>query len=170
MENVKVKNKNYFSVLLNFIKKYWWHILISFGAVFLIGAISSIFTNPTSNWFLNLAKPEFYPPSQVFSVAWTIIYVLLSLGLTSVMVKGQFNEVKVLYIVNFALQILWNVFFFSLMSPFLSVIIMVVLIISAYLLLKKLYGISAFAFYTALPYFAWLIYAFLLNYSIYFLN
>lgn len=171
MEHVETKKENkVFKNVKDFSLKYWWQALVSFGAVFLVGAISGLFNNTNSNWYNNLAKPMFLPEGEVFGIVWTILYVLLAVSLTIVLMGNGDKKVLWLYGVNFALQIAWNIAFFTFNSLFLGVVIMVLLIISAYLLLKELYGTNKTAFYLVIPYFVWLIFAFILNYSFYFLN
>ncbi|MDD4211362.1 MAG: tryptophan-rich sensory protein, partial [Clostridia bacterium] len=67
-------------------------------------------------------------------------------------------------------NIVWSMVFFTFNNMFLGVVVLVLIIISAYFLVKELYLASKTSLYLALPYFIWLFYAFLLNYAIYFLN
>ena len=171
MENKLLKRQNmFFRNMINFIKKHYIHILISFFSVFLVAILGSLFTNPNSAWFNSLVLPSFYPPSILFSIVWSILYVLIGVGLYFVLQKGITKNQIILYAVNGFLNILWTLVFFRFNSLIFSVVILVVLIIFAYFLLKSLYETNKLSFYLTLPYFIWLFFAFLLNYSIYFLN
>jgi tryptophan-rich sensory protein len=123
-----------------------------------------------SSFIDGLAKSIFYPPSWLFGVMWSIIYTLIAVGVFILLNKSSFNKVKWLYIINGVLNILWLFTFFGLQSLFLSVIIFAVLIIFAYLLIAALKDINKTAYYLTLPYFIWLVFAFMLNYSLYMLN
>lgn len=168
--NAKEKNNSLINKIKVFFVNYWWQILVAVVSVILVASIGSLFIDADANWFVNLAKPEFYPPSWLFGVMWSIIYALIAVGLASVLIKGGNKKVYILYIINGVLQILWNIVFFGNGNLALGVIVLTFLVIVAYLLLKELYAINKFAFYFTLPYFVWLLFAFALNYGIYFLN
>ena len=40
-------------------------------------------------WYESLAKPGFTPPNWAFPVAWTVIYLLLSWGLSLSLIPGS---------------------------------------------------------------------------------
>jgi|LGVF01.1.fsa_nt_gb tryptophan-rich sensory protein len=171
MENLVVKKQNkYVYKLKKFLSEYWWQILASFGGVALVAVLGGLFLAPDANWFLNLAKPQFYPPDEIFLIIQTILYFLIAIGLVLVLKNNKGKKLIVLYIINGVLIILWNAVLFSLMSLFVGVIILAILVFFAYLLVKQLFETNRPAFYLMLPYFIWLIFTFLLNYSLYFLN
>ena len=166
-----VKNQNsILQKILNFIKKHYISIAISFFGVFIVALLGSLFVDSNSAWFNSLVLPSFYPPSILFSIVWSIIYILMAISLYFVLKKGISKNQIILYAVNGFLNILWTLVFFRFNSLIFSVIILVMLIIFAYFLLKSLYETNKVSFYLTLPYFIWLFFAFLLNYSIYFLN
>ena len=166
-----VKNKSTFlAKVRKYIKKHYVSILIAFFSVFFVATIGSLLVDTNSTWFKSLILPSFYPPSILFSIVWSILYVLLGFGLYFVLQKGISKNQIILYSVNGFLNIFWNLVFFRFHSLAFSVILLAILIIFAYFLLKSLYESNKLSFYLSLPYFIWLFFAFLLNYSIYFLN
>jgi|AntRauTorcE11897_2_1112592.scaffolds.fasta_scaffold00001_9 tryptophan-rich sensory protein len=166
---VKKPNKNIYKIKKT-ATKFWKPALISFGAVFLVAILSSLLVNADAAWFVNLVKPIFYPPSWVFSVVWTIIYFLVAIGLFLVLLKPVSHRLIFLYVLNGLFNIIWNLVFFRFQSLFGGVLALAILIVFAYFLIKELYATNRASFYLTLPYFLWLFFAFILNYSIYFLN
>ena len=167
---VQKQNKSLYKIKKLF-KNNWKPALISFGTVFLVSILGSIFTNPNSAWFTSLIKPKFYPPNWLFGVMWSIIYLLIAIGLFLILTKNKMTKkLTILYIANGILNIVWSMVFFTFNNMFLGVVVLVLIIISAYFLVKELYLASKTSLYLALPYFIWLFYAFLVNYAIYFLN
>ena len=172
MEIKVVKKQNVWMYKIKkFFLKYWKPILISFGSVFLVSLLGGLFVDSDSVWFNSLIKPEFYPPNWLFSVMWTLLYLLVAIGLLLLIVNKKLTKkLTFLYIMNGVLNIVWNIVFWTFENLFLGVIVLVILIIFAYFLIKELYLVQKPSFYLTLPYFVWLFFAFLLNYSIYFLN
>jgi translocator protein len=166
---IKKQNKLLYKIKKNF-KNNWKNALIAFGSVFLVAALGGILVNSDSVWFNGLVKPEFYPPNWLFSVMWSILYFLVGIGLFLILKNKPSKKLIYLYAINGFLNIFWNFVFFTLESAFLGAIVLVLLIIFAYYLLRELYKINKTSFYLTLPYFVWLFFAFLLNYSIYLLN
>jgi len=169
MERVKKQN-NVLNKILTYFKNNYKQMLISFGGVFLVALLGSLLVDPNSVWFNSLIKPSFYPPNFLFSLVWTILYVALGFSLYFVLKHNNSKKIVNLFIINGVLNVLWNLVFFRLHSSFFGVIVLVVLIVFAYFLLKELYKANKLSFYLAVPYFLWLFFAFLLNYSIFFLN
>jgi len=171
MEQIIKKRNKILFYFTNCLKKNWKYFLFSFGIVFLVALIGSFLVNTNSAWFNSLILPEFYPPSWLFSVMWSIIYLLVALGLYLLFKEHKFSKkLLILYGVNGILNIIWNIVFFRINSLFFGVVVLVILIIFAYFLVKELYEVNKTSFYFTLPYFIWLFFAFLLNYAIYFLN
>jgi tryptophan-rich sensory protein len=153
------------------IKQNYKSMLLAFGGVFLVALLGSLLVDTTSAWFNSLIKPAFYPPNYLFSVMWTILYLMLAVALYLVLIKNTNNKkVLQLFVINGVLNVLWNLVFFRFHSAFFGVLVLVVLIIFAYFLVKEVYEKNKVSFYLTVPYFLWLFFAFLLNYSIYFLN
>ncbi|MDR0978592.1 MAG: tryptophan-rich sensory protein [Lachnospiraceae bacterium] len=153
------------------LKKHWKGILVSIIVALLFGFLGSILGGDMNNYtYLN--KPWFSPPSIVFPIVWTILYVLM--GLASYMVYQSDTNYKTmslsLYIAQLIVNSLWTLFFFRLewrLFAFIWLLFLIVLVIAT---ICKFYKISKVSAYLLVPYLIWLIFAAILNYSIYFLN
>lgn len=137
--------------------------------VFLTGLFGSLFTTATtrSEWYLE-NKPSFTPPGIVFSVAWTILYILIILAIYFSWVKSKKTEKTKLLIIfglNLISNALWSFLFFHLRNPTLGFIDLLVIfstIVWALIYTKKINKISTFLL---IPYLIWIIFAGILNLS-----
>ena len=74
--------------------------LISVLIPLIVGFLSSVITQliagiDTSTYYSQLIKPGFAPPSMVFPIVWTILYILMGISAYKILKKVQ----KVLSIV-----------------------------------------------------------------------
>ncbi len=152
------------------IKQLVFFILIPIVPSFII----SSFTN-SSGTFDNIEKPFLTPPSFVFPIAWTILYVLMGISsyliYTSPTASNKDKKIALtLYLVQLIFNFLWTPIFFNLNLYFLSFIWIVILIILVILMIFSFYKVSKPAAFLQIPYLIWLVFAGYLSYSIYLLN
>ena len=141
-------------------------ILIPIGLGFL-GSLISDFSN-----FESINKPFFTPPSIVFPIAWTILYVLMGISSYIIYESNDLDKMSSLKIYGIQLIInsLWSYFFFSL-NWFLFSFILVLIILSLVVIMTlKFYNISKLAAYLQLPYIIWLCFAAVLSLNVFILN
>ncbi|TKD63636.1 TspO/MBR family protein [Flavobacterium sp. ASW18X] len=140
-----------------------------------IGFLASVATQSSVNdWYLTLNKPSFNPPNWLFAPVWTILYILMGVAAGIVWGKG-FHHLWVktaLYHFGFQLLLnaLWSMVFFGLKSPALALAIILALLVLIGLTFKWFKVVSKKAAYLLIPYFAWVLFATLLNYKIWELN
>lgn len=131
-----------------------------------IGYLSSLLFEPI-NFYTNLNKPPLAPPSIVFPIAWTILYLLLGYFLYKI-IDNKENKVLAIYIVQFIINILWSIVFFNYFMFVLALIMIVVMLILSIMMIVLVKD-SKYK-YALYPYVAWLCFAFYLNLSIIILN
>lgn len=153
--------------------------LVPFIATLLIpislGLIVSQLIPNTKSLYESLEKPFFAPPSIVFPIAWTILYILMGIASYKVYIK-KYQSVDVssaifVYEIQLLLNILWPIIFFSFRLYGLAFIELFILFIFVILTTVRFYKKSGIK--TALllaPYILWLIYAGVLNFYIWMLN
>jgi len=136
----------------------------------IIGGIGTLLGNPSTYNIIN--KPPFSPPAILFPIVWTILYILM--GISAYIVISSNNPEKrkayIIYILQLIVNGLWSFFFFRLkwyLFAFFWIILLIVLVI---LMIDRFYKINKLSAYLQLPYLAWLIFASVLNLSIYLLN
>ncbi len=138
------------------------------------GLIGSIFTGPAiPNWYANLNKPGFNPPSWVFAPAWLLLYTLMGIAAFLVWQKREEPLAKtalIIFAIHLIFNALWSVLFFGLKNPGLAFIEIIILFLLILTLIILFYKIDHCAAYLLIPYLLWVSFASILNYSIFRLN
>jgi translocator protein len=135
------------------------------------GAIGSQFE--PGEWFENLVKPSWNPPSWVFGPVWTLLYVLMAVAAWRIWFKHGFSGAPWalgLYFVQLVLNAAWSWFFFGLQNPGLAfgeiIVLWLVLIMTMLMFFRR----SLLAGWLFIPYLAWVTFASALNGAIWLLN
>lgn len=119
----------------------------------------------------NLQKPPLSPPSILFPIMWTILYILM--GVSYGILKSKYlvdPDTKKIYYLQLFVNSLWSIFFFTFkwrLFAFLWIIlldILVIVMIIRFLKNNKLAGVLQ------IPYLLWTLFASYLNLAIYLLN
>ena len=150
-------------------------LIISIGIPFLIGGITSVLIPNISSIYGDLVKPSFSPPSIVFPIAWTILYILMGIASYKVYVL-KYDNIDVssalfAYAIQLLLNFLWTFIFFGFKLYGLAFLELVVLVLFVMLTIKRFYKKAGKkAAILLLPYLIWIIYAGVLNFFIWMLN
>jgi tryptophan-rich sensory protein len=141
----------------------------------IVGSIGSLVTiTGPGSWYSTLQKPVFAPPNWVFAPMWITLFVLMGIALYLVWESGtQHREVKValgIFGVQFFLNVIWSFLFFSLKSPILGFIDILLLWVMIAASIWAFYRVRKSAAYFLIPYIAWVSLASALNGAIYFMN
>ncbi len=146
-------------------------LIISIIIPILVGVIGNLLGNADMGFDL-VKKPSFNPPGIIFPIVWTILYILM--GISSYIVYTSDSKYKNSALRIYALQLivnmLWTFFFFNLkwyLFSFLWIILLVVLVI---IMIYRFIKINKISGYIQIPYLLWLIFASILNFSIFILN
>lgn len=148
-------------------------VIITCLAVGYMGSIVTKDNIPT--WFAGLEKPFFNPPNWLFAPVWTLLYIMMGYAAGRIWNKIDTHETIVkkaflFFLIQLALNSLWSYLFFGLHNPMLASIEIVVLwlmIYETYVQFKKIDKVAA---YLLIPYLAWVSFASLLTFSIWYLN
>ncbi len=119
----------------------------------------------------SLVKPFLSPPSILFPIVWTILYILMGVSYGILKDKNlQDNETSFIYYLQLFVNAIWPIIFFVLkwrLFAFLWIIILVILII---IMIANFYKRNKLAGILQVPYLVWTLFASYLNISIYLLN
>lgn len=117
-----------------------------------------------------LEKPPLSPPSIIFPIAWTIIYILMGISYFLYKRKDSDKYLDVIYYLQLFFNYMWSIIFFILKWRIVSIIWILLLDILVILLIKKFLDKNRISAYLNIPYLLWLIFATYLNIGIYILN
>ena len=144
-------------------------------AVLLLGFVSGRLggDGATDPWFMALAKPEIFPPPAVFGVVWPILYAVM--GLAAAMVCAAWgSRYRVPAILAFALQLMvnlaWSPVFFGEHEITFALYVIVALDVAVLFTIVLFWKVRRAAALLLLPYFAWILFATMLNYEFLRLN
>ena len=148
---------------------------IAFLSCFSAGFIGSLFVNSAAgSWYAGIAKPFFNPPSWVFGPVWTTLYVMMAIALLIIWERDpNAKEMRgwvPLFFAHLLLNAGWTVFFFGYHAVFVGMLDILLLLLSVFLLTMGAWEIDKRASFLLMPYLLWVLFATLLNISIWVLN
>ena len=124
--------------------------------------------------FETVNKPSFSPPGFLFPIVWTILYILM--GISSYLVcvnktdKKFVDRACIIYVLQLIVNVLWTPIFFRFKLYFVAFLWILLLIALVVFMIIKFYKIKPLAGLLQVPYLLWLIFASILNFSIFMLN
>jgi len=143
------------------------YILIPLGLGTLVGFLSG-----SSNGYTDFVKPPFAPAGILFPIVWTILYILM--GISSFIISQSDSPLRSIslktYFIQLVVNLAWSFIFFKLKLILLAAIWILLLIILVIKMILEFKKVNKFAGYLQIPYLLWLIFALILNISIYILN
>ena len=85
------------------------NLVISLG----VGGLSSILTRDSMDIYSTIALPPFAPPSSLFPIIWTILYILMAISATIIYRKSPTVKGLVIYAVQLLVNFIWPLIFFD---------------------------------------------------------
>ena len=136
----------------------------------IIGGVVGLITANSIN-YNDLIQPSFAPPSFLFPIVWTILYVLMGVSYGILENKGlNDSEINSIYYLQLTVNALWTFIFFVFkwrLFAFIWILILDVLVID---MIIKFYKKNKTAGLLQIPYLIWILFATILNFSVYLLN
>lgn len=141
----------------------------------LTGFLGSLFTRTSvQTWYQTIEKPTFNPPDYLFGPVWTILFILMGISFFLVWKNNERPEEKpfaiVLFLFHLIVNIAWSAVFFWMQSITAGFFVILFLMAMILLLIMYFKDFSAIAALLLVPYFLWVSFAAILNYSIMVLN
>ena len=147
------------------IKRIIYSLLPIVGGV-LVGLIISGYMN-----YGDMVKPPLSPPSYIFPIVWTILYILMGISyFIATKDNGNDKELNQIYILQLLVNFFWPIIFFVLKMYFTAFFWIILLIILVIIMIKELLKNNKISGYLQIPYFIWLLFATYLNIGIFLLN
>lgn len=125
------------------------------------------------DWYSTLNKPLFTPPSEFFTPAWTILYILIAISFI-LYIKGGFSKSKikglVCFFIQLALNFVWGGIFFGMKSIGSALAVVVLMWIFILLTIIFFCRHSKLAAILLIPYLIWTTFACYINFGFFVLN
>ena len=140
-----------------------------------VGGLSAILTKDNMDLYSRIITPPLAPPSVVFPIVWSILYILMGVSAGMIYTQKRENPVEVknalaFYAISLFANFLWSIIFFNnsdFLKAFLWLIILWILIFVYIIKYRKIYRKAG---NLQIPYLLWVAFAGYLNLSIYLLN
>lgn len=156
-------------------KKQTRNFIISVAISLGVGILSALLTRGNMNIYEEVSTPPLSPPSFLFPVVWTVLYILM--GISAAMVYNtrtsplaRRKETLTLYYVSLFFNFFWSIIFFNIRAFLFAFVWLLVLLALIILTIVKYYKINKTAAYLQIPYAVWVIFAGYLNFGIWILN
>lgn len=148
---------------------YLWLPLLALAVGFLA---SSLTREGMDTIYPTWVKPALTPPEIVFPIVWTVLYVLMGVGLAMVLRAGghEAKPAAILWGVQLALNFLWTIIFFGWGKPLLAFFCLVLLWLVILAMIRSFRKFSPLAAALQIPYLLWVTFAGYLNLAIFYLN
>ena len=146
-------------------------LIISILIPLAVGSLSALLSGNMSA-YSTLNKPALSPPSIIFPIVWTLLYILM--GISSYIIYKSNDPRKSMALKFYAIQLFfnffWSILFFGFSQYFLAFLWLLILIFFIAVMIYLFYQINPLSAYLQFPYLIWCIFAAYLNLMIVILN
>ncbi len=148
---------------------------ISIAAALAVGGLSALFTAGNMDIYSEIVKPPLAPPSVLFPIVWTLLYILMGVSAAMIFLKKEENPTAarnslVFYGISLFLNFFWSIIFFNMQAFLFAFIWIILLWISILMTILNYRKISPLAAALQIPYLLWVTFAAYLNLAIFILN
>jgi len=149
--------------------------VISVAAALAAGGLSALLTAGNMDLYSSITPPPLAPPSILFPIVWTILYILMGIGSAMIYLEKENSPKEVssalfVYAFNLFLNFFWSIIFFNMQAFLFAFIWLVILWFTILIMIIKFYRIKPIAGLIQIPYILWVTFAGYLNLAIFILN
>lgn len=149
----------------------WKKLFVCIAIPLAVGILAAALTRNQMELFDTVQKPVLMPPGWIFSVVWTVLYILMGTASYFVLTSGKSKNTALrVYGLQLAVNFFWSILFFNLQQYQLSFFWLLLLWLLVFITTILFYQLSKLAGYLMLPYLLWVTFAGYLNLSISLLN
>lgn len=161
-----------------FIKKIKPYILpytVAIAIPLTVGILSAMLTKDNMRVYEDLKAPPLSPPSIIFPIVWTVLFVLMGISSAMVYINRDKNPEAskkglLWYVASLVINFSWSIIFFNLQAAFFALIIITILLYTIIRTVLEYRKINPIAAYLQIPYVLWVSFATYLNVGIWLLN
>ncbi len=122
-------------------------------------------------YYNELSKPFFAPPSTIFGIVWPFLYVLITISfgwvLYQIIIKKRWSsKLFIPFGINLIANALYSPLFFNWQKPLLATLDILVVLISIIAIMLLMKSRAKWVMIAQIPYFLWVSFATLLQVSI----
>ena len=143
----------------------WKTFIFAFSPSLLLGLLASLLIKGKTDLYNSLIRPPFAPPSFLFPIVWTVLYILMGVSFFKILKtdKPKGNQIYI-YFLQLFIQFLWPILFFRMNAfsfSFIWILILIAVVTGMILFFCRL---NLLAGLLQIPYLLWLLFAAYLNY------
>ena len=130
--------------------------------------------NNSYNWYSQLIKPSWAPPSWLFGPVWTFLYILIAISFGKVFMMGWQKQIPFIVVLPFILNLFFNFIFtsiqFGLKNNFLAALDIALVLGTLIWMMIAIYPYAKWIAYIQIPYLLWVSFATVLQFTVTYLN
>jgi len=130
--------------------------------------------NKAYNWYSQLKKPAWSPPSWLFGPVWTFLYILIAVSYGKVFLMAWKKEIPLLVVLPFVLNLIFNFAFttiqFGLKNNQLAAVDILLTLGTLVWTIAAIYPYAPWIAYMQIPYLLWVSFATVLQLTVTYLN
>lgn len=128
----------------------------------------------TYNWYSQLIKPSWSPPSWLFGPVWTVLYAIIFVSFGRVFLLAFQKNIPAVVVVPFILNIIFNLAFtplqFGVKNNLFAAIDIALVLVTIIWAMVVIYPHVRWIAYVQIPYLIWVSFATVLQFTITYLN
>jgi tryptophan-rich sensory protein len=128
----------------------------------------------TYNWYSQLLKPSWAPPSWLFGPVWSVLYIMIAISFGKVFMLAYQKQLPFIVVLPFVLNLLFNFIFtpiqFGLKNNALAAVDILLVLVTLIWAMIAIYPYVKWITYMQIPYVLWVCLATVLQLSITYLN
>lgn len=148
--------------------------IISAGIALAVGLLSGLLSmGGMEVYSASVIKPALTPPSGLFPVVWTILYILMGISAARVWMTSDSaarSQGLNLYVAQLIVNFFWSLIFFNAQAFGFAVLWLLLLWVLVVLMIRQFYKVDKAAALLQIPYLIWLTFAAYLNIGVWYLN
>jgi len=126
------------------------------------------------NWYSQLKKPSWSPPSWLFAPVWSVLYIIILVTFGTVFSKTFNGELAFFVALPFVLNLIFNFVFtpiqFGLKNNLLAAFDILLVLITLVWAMFVIYDVAPWIAYANVPYLLWVSFATILQLTVTYLN